>query len=286
MRDADALADMVVLAVKAGNGPLSERVSAVEARVGQTPPQDPAIADLRDRLLAMETKTAAPQTHELAALVAAAVGPLQERLAAAEAQVKMLTAITDSVAEMRERIAVLDARAAVPGPAGRDGKDGRDGSDAVVGDVVKDVAALRERVAVAEVRQLTPGPAGKDGKDGVDGLGFDDLQAVQDGERGIVFRMTRGDRVKDCGRLTLPVTIWRDVWQESQTYSKGDVVTWAGSSWHCQDTTIDKPGEGSSHWKLMVKRGRDGKDGRDAVTVPVVQLTGGGGFRDSGGGRG
>jgi hypothetical protein len=133
----------------------------------------------------------------------------------------------------------------------------------------KDVAALRERVAVAEVRQLTPGPPGKDGADGV---GFDDMAASFDGERGLVLTWTKDGRTKTCP-IYLPYPRYQGTWTEGKLYAPGDVVTQAGSAWYCHDTTAAKPGEGSTVWQLMVKRGRDGAQGapgRDAYPPPVV----------------
>jgi hypothetical protein len=60
-----------------------------------------------------------------------------------------------------------------------------------------------------------------------------------------------------CG-FTLPVMIYREVWKEGE-FQRGDVVTWGGSAWHCQQKTTDKPGT-SSAWRMMVKEGRPGKD--------------------------
>lgn len=47
------------------------------------------------------------------------------------------------------------------------------------------------------------------------------------------------------------------------SYEQGDGVTFAGSFWIAQKDTSSKPGE-SSDWRLAVKRGQDGRDGRDA----------------------
>lgn len=106
-------------------------------------------------------------------------------------------------------------------------------------EAAKDHGAIRERVAVLETRPLQPGPAGQDGapgpagKDGADG---------KDGAPGLEF----------CG-----------VFIDGQAYDRGQLVTCAGSSWHCNEPTTTKPGDGSKAWTLMVKRGRDGKDGKD-----------------------
>ena len=47
-------------------------------------------------------------------------------------------------------------------------------------------------------------------------------------------------------------------------YHAGNMVTHDGSVWHCDRETDSKPGQ-SDAWTLCVKRGRDGKDGRDAA---------------------
>lgn len=92
--------------------------------------------------------------------------------------------------------------------------------------------ALRERVATLEARPPVPGPPGEPGPPGKDG---------QDGTPGLSFE---------------------GVYQDGKSYELGHLVTWAGSSWHCNEPTTSKPGDGSKAWTLMVKRGRDGKDGK------------------------
>lgn len=96
-------------------------------------------------------------------------------------------------------------------------------------------ADLRERLATLETRPPVPGPSGPPGRDGQDGA------PGKDGMPGLRFA---------------------GVYVEGKTYDLGDLVTWGGSSWHCNETTTSKPGEGTKAWTLMVKRGRDGKDGR------------------------
>jgi hypothetical protein len=95
----------------------------------------------------------------------------------------------------------------------------------------KELSTLRERVAVVEVRPPLPGPPGEPGPPGKDG---------KDGKAGLTYQ---------------------GVYQEKNAYDPGDVVTWAGSMWHCNEFTTSKPGENTKGWTLMVKRGRDGKDG-------------------------
>lgn len=135
------------------------------------------------------------------------------------------------------------------GPTGRDGRDGLPGPDGLPG------------------RDGAPGAKGADGcdgKDGVDGFGFDDLEADFDGERTLTVRFVKGERVKTKACL-LAVPLYRGVFEEGQSYVKGDVVTWAGSAWIAKAPTTAKPGlagEPSRAWQLAVKAGRDGREGK------------------------
>jgi hypothetical protein len=111
-------------------------------------------------------------------------------------------------------------------------------------DAAKDIAVMRERLAVLETRPPHPGPAGQDGAPGAPGPPGKD---GADGSPGLEF----------CG-----------VFLEGQTYDPGQLVTCAGSSWHCNEPTTTRPGDGAKAWTLMVKRGRDGKDGKDGGPGP------------------
>jgi collagen type III alpha len=113
-----------------------------------------------------------------------------------------------------------------PGLPGRDGRDGKDGEKGI------------------------------DGKDGRDGLGFDDID-LHETEEGVFLRFACGDQTK---AFRLPIVVDRGVWREGQ-YRKGDGVTWAGSFWIAQEDTTEKPDTGKG-WRLAVKKGRDGKDGK------------------------
>jgi hypothetical protein len=98
--------------------------------------------------------------------------------------------------------------------------------------LTKELGGLRERVAVIEVRPVQPGPPGDPGPPGLNGA---------DGKPGLTYQ---------------------GVYVEGKSYDVGELVTWGGSMWHCNEATELKPGEGSKAWTLAVKRGRDGKDGK------------------------
>ena len=51
------------------------------------------------------------------------------------------------------------------------------------------------------------------------------------------------------------------VFVSGKTYDASDLVTDHGSLFYCNRTTTARPGQ-SPDWKLMVKRGQDGKDAR------------------------
>jgi integrin beta 3 len=115
-----------------------------------------------------------------------------------------------------------------------------------------------------------PGPAGSDG---LDGLGFEDLEAIYDGERSFTLRFHRGVKVK-AFTFSLPIPIDRGVYLDGQAYAKGDAVTSGGSLFIAQrevktgETPTDgqpKPGQA---WRLAVKRGREGRAGKDGKDGP------------------
>jgi hypothetical protein len=164
----------------------------------------------------------------------------------------------------------VDGKDGAPGPAGKDGRDGIDGkdgaglADAVIdrdGNLVVTMTDGRAKALGAVVgKDGAPGERGADGRDGKDGLGFDDLSVEQVGERGFVFRFTRGDQVKEFA-FSVPVVIDRGVFRPDGEYEKGDGVTYGGSFWIAQkNSPTGKPGEGDG-FRLAVKKGRDGRDG-------------------------
>ena len=157
------------------------------------------------------------------------------------------------------RLAVLEARAPVRGDPGERGDKGEKGDPGERGDPGRD--AIGEKGADGE-----PGPRGAPGEDGApgrDGFGFDDMSEELDADgRTIIHRYRRGDQVKEF-RHTFAVVLDRGVWRDG-TYQRGDGVTWAGSFWIAQEDTTDKPDSGKG-WRLAVKRGRDGKNAREAA---------------------
>lgn len=101
-------------------------------------------------------------------------------------------------------------------------------------DVQASLGDLGTRLALLEQTAPIPGPPGAMGPPGPPG---------RDG---------------GAGKL---LDTYRDDYQAGQTYDAGDTVTDHGSLFLCKRMTQARPGA-SPDWKLIVKRGRDGKDAR------------------------
>ena len=143
-------------------------------------------------LLVMRTELA-PMRERMIGLV--------ERNAALQTEVITLRA---DVGQLRERVAVAEARPGPPGPAGADGKDGAAG-------------------VTADALTVT-----QDGED----------------ERVITFGVKAGDTVTSWGTVRLTLPRYCGVYDTARTYTAGDQVTHAGSLWSCTATTNMRPGGG------------------------------------------
>jgi hypothetical protein len=134
-------------------------------------------------------------------------------------------------------------------------------------DVISKAAALvppgRDGLPGAPGRPGTPGEDGIDGKDGIhgrDGVSIDGLRVEHVGGRKQKLIASKSDgseqevpfvmegMLLDCG-----------IHKTGDAYQLGDVVTRGGSYWVAKVATRGTPGE-SPDWRLVVKRGRDGKD--------------------------
>lgn len=161
----------------------------------------------------------------------------------------------------------IDGKDGAPGPAGEKGERGErgdPGASVMAEDLLPMFEAAFAKWALEVERRANdlfartaaamPVPQ--------DGLSVDDLELEHDGDGNVTFRFVRGElkkefairlpRFKDCG-----------VYREDGAYREGDGVTFGGSFWIAQkDTPEGKPDGGTGHWRLAVKRGRDGRDAR------------------------
>lgn len=146
--------------------------------------------------------------------------------------------------DLQTMVAEMVAKALADLPTPRDGRDGQPGVPGAKG---------------------LDGINGVNGKDGADGLGFDDMSMEYDGDQDFTFRFVQGEREKSW-TFTVPFMIYKEIWSPDVTYRKGMSVTWGGAIYTCVEaSTTAKPGtpdEASRAWRLSVKPGRDGRDGK------------------------
>lgn len=170
--------------------------------------------------------------------------------------------------EIRKMIAEAVQAAVVIPENGKDGTDGADGKDALQLEILPEIdeqksysrgTFARHDGGLFRAYEKTHGLRGWECI--VEGIAS--LEVVQHGEKGFktVARMSSGSTVEK--EITLPVAIYKGVYRDGENYTAGDMTTWGGSVWHCESNTTDKPMDGSKSWKLAVKRGQDGKNGRD-----------------------
>jgi hypothetical protein len=169
-----------------------------------------------------------------------------------------LAELRTSVSDTRSALNVLQTRAAEPripgepGPAGAPGEPGPAGEPGEPGPA----GPAGDPGPVGPAGEPGPvGPAGEPGPAGPPG---------EQGERGADGIATREelDALIEARFADLQVRTFADIYQgvyaPGTTYTRGQLATWSGSLWLSQSDTSTKPGE-SPDWKLVVKRGADGK---------------------------
>lgn len=150
------------------------------------------------------------------------------------------------------------------GERGTDGIPGSAGDSIKVEDVLPHLEAAFGRWALDFERRATdvlqraidkiPLP-----RDGRDALELDDLKVEHDGDGGVTLKFARGDMVKTF-QIRLPRFKDRGGYRDGESYREGDGVTYGGSFWVAQqDAPEGRPDGPSGHWRLAVKKGRDGK---------------------------
>ena len=159
------------------------------------------------------------------------------------------------------------------GDDGRDGRDGKDGKDGRDGQNGRDAAELDILGSIDFKRSYARGTfaayqnglwwASRDtaGADGWRCIFDGQTQTFErDGERGIAITATFASGAVTRTVFVFPVPLYRGTYEEGRIYEPGDMVTWAGSVWHCDAPTTSKPDQSHDSWTLAVKRGRDGRD--------------------------
>jgi len=150
-----------------------------------------------------------------------------------------------------------------PGECGDKGEPGRDGRDGMIG-------PAGERGAKGDTGpQGDKGERGEKGELGPPGLGFGELVAVLDREKGYVRFIARRDQIESLiGEIEFPTE--HETWCEGKTYPQWSTVTYGGQTWKARRVTSAQP-QHSQDWFLAVRQGlagKNGKDGKDGQPGP------------------
>jgi len=163
-------------------------------------------------------------------------------------QYTLTEAISVCLAMCERCMAELRALALMPGPQGEKGDRGEPGK---------------------------PGPIGDRGAKGESGRNAADLALLQsyiDERIAMIFKAATFT-TPDAGRtlyatfdgttheIKTGIPLDGGVWREGG-YQRGDTVSHGGSMWIAQQDTDTRPDTADCHWRLSIKRGRDGKDGK------------------------
>lgn len=238
MLDIDAIAGVVAGAVRDATAPLLARLDALEKRELVLPEKgDPG--------------EQGPQGEP---------GPAGEvDMEAVKALISAAVAALPPAERGEKGEPGSDGPAGVNGADGAPGEPGRDGKDGVgLADVMRDSEGNLV-VVMTDGRTKSLGKIdGEPGRDGQDGITpeFMDAEFI-----GRTLRLTfgEGERAKAV-EFQMATPEYTGVFKEGETYERGDMVTWAGSCWHCDEPKGLKPGAPDSGWTLAVKAGRAGKD--------------------------
>ena len=263
MLELNDIADVVADAVREATAPLIERIDALERRELDFGPLESRLDAAEERL-----RVVGDRGPDIAAL--------EERLAEVEAR-EIPEAIKGDPGEVdMEALAELIDKAVASLPVPKDGEpcDMAEVERMVAERVAAAVEALpppKDGIGLANalkdqdgclVLVMTDGTTKNLGRiDGENGKTFtlDDFDIVPVDERTIKMGFVVGDTMHSF-ELAFPFPIYRGVFREAETYERGDLVTWAGSTWHCDEPKGLKPGVADSGWTLAVKAGRPGKD--------------------------
>jgi hypothetical protein len=141
----------------------------------------------------------------------------------------------------------LDGAPGLVGPPGM-GEPGRDGRDGLPG------------VPGAPGEKGMDGAAGRDGVNGRDAV-LENLTVKYDGRRTVTVAWKDGTPLEG-GVWALPIPIYEGIYAPGKVYDQYDLVTFGGSVFVAQVAQPTAKPEDGTQWRLMVKRGRDGSDGK------------------------
>ena len=185
----------------------------------------------------------------------------------------------DTVALMvAEQVSKAIEKAIAAMPVAKDGRDGVAGRDALELNILPQIDETRSYPRGTWARHaggLFAAISDTHGMRGWECIVNGSLPPVfeQLSERSFVAKQQMSDGTVVSSAFSMPVAIYRGVYEDAGQYDKGDLVTYGGSVWHCDTPGKGKPGDPDSGWTLAVKKGRDGKPaGPVALKSETVKL--------------
>jgi hypothetical protein len=149
---------------------------------------------------------------------------------------------------------------------GRDGPQGIDGRDAVaiqIHPAIDETRSYPKNTYASHKGGLWRATGATHGLEGWEPIieGIAEIAERHVGEREIETKYVLSSGREIVAKRTTSEMIYRGVWREG-AYKHGDVVTWSGSTWHCNEDTATRPEtvEGAKAWTLCTKRGDKGRD--------------------------
>ena len=255
---------------------LAKLAADVEAVRAEIEPKARAISgELADRLAGLESGIQKLATIALDRDVLAGLRTDVEGLRA-EIEAKTARAASDAAQRIAAAVAGLEpipGPAGPPGPAGAPGAPGINGRDASFVVPVHYSAGLAvERGAIVQHRGgLWYANAATNAEPGtpvsgysliLDGCEPERSEVADDGTPAIVFRYASG--LEKRMSLGYRPPSYAGVFDQTRAYLPNDLVTYQGSMWIARrDTEGARPGTdaGALVWTLVVKSGKDGRDG-------------------------
>lgn len=182
----------------------------------------------------------------------------------AAANEQALTRMAGQLAQMGAKLAEMEERVrnAPAGPQGEPGPRGEAGPQGPAGEPGPrgEPGAIGERGA--------PGEPGARGADGLQGPAGPVGERGERGERGADGIATREEldalieeRFAEMQTRTLADS-YRGVFQDGQRYMRGQTCQADGCLWLAMVPTALRPADGVADWRMITKKGRDGRDRR------------------------
>lgn len=142
---------------------------------------------------------------------------------------------------------------------GKDGENGRDALDIEILPAIDETKSYPRGTYAQHRKGLFRSYQKTHGMKGWECLvaGVAEISIEQTGERTFAIKSVLSDGDISEQSFNTHSAIYKGVWTDGEVNEKGDLRTWGGNIWHCNEQTTDKPKEGSSAWTLAVKRGRD-----------------------------